>query len=447
MRYLRRTAVVAAVLGTCSGTCATVLPAAAAAPGGHRARTERVSVTAVGAEANGESGQGRISGDGRVVLFSSGADNLIPGDPRKGGPFVKELRTGGVERVSVATDGTPADGSTWDAAVSGNGRYVVFSSDATNLVPGGNPTGSTEVYVRDRWTRRTEILIGAPKQVRVETSEPSISADGRYVAFLSTRSDLVPGDTNNARDVFVKDRWRGTVKRVSIASDGTQGDGDSTSPVISADGSRVGFKSSASNLVPQAGADEDLLARPRARVFYAHELRTGRTELAAHSLTGSKVAVLTDVGLSPDGRYALFMSANSDIVAGDTNHTADAFATDLRTGVTRRLSVAAGGAEANGMSYGHVAMSADNRYAFFTSVASNLVPGDTNGKEDVFVRDLRTGATERVNVASDGTQADEFSLNFDVDLSGRTVVFDSAAGNLVPKDTNGGGDVFLRHLR
>ncbi|MEW2579727.1 TolB family protein [Streptomyces syringium] len=442
MRYLIRTAVVAAVLGT----CATVLPAAAATekPQG---RTERVSVAADGTEANGESGQGKISGDGRVVVFSSGADNLIPGDARKGGPFVKDLRTGRVERVSVAPDGTPADGSTWDAAVSGNGRYVVFSSNATNLVPGGNPTGSTEVYVRDRRTGRTDILIGDPKQGRVENSEPSISADGRFVAFLSTRSDLVPGDTNDVRDVFVKDRWRGTVKRVSVASDGTQGDGESISPVISANGSRVGFKSRASNLAPQAGADEEALARPRARVFYAHELRTGRTELAARSLTGSRVAVLTDIGLSPDGRYALFLSSNSNIVAGDTNHRADAFATDLRTGVTRRLSVAADGSEANDMSYGHVAMSADNRYAFFPSSATNLVPGDTNAKEDVFVRDLRTGAVERVNVASDGRQADEFSLNFSTDLAGRTAVFDSGADNLVPNDGNGGSDVFLRRLR
>ncbi|MGK5543560.1 hypothetical protein ACSNOH_02285 [Streptomyces sp. URMC 127] len=345
----------------------------------------------------------------------------------------------------MATDGTPADGSTWDAAVSGNGRYVVFSSDATNLVPGGNPTGSTEVYVRDRRTGRTDILIAGPKQVRVEDSEPSISADGRYVAFLSTRSDLVPGDTNDVRDVFVKDRWRGTVTRVSVASDGTQGNGESISPVISADGSRVGFKSRAFNLTPEAGADQDLLARPRARAFYVHELRTGRTDLAAHSLTGSKVAVLTDINLSPDGRYALFMSSAGSIVAGDTNGVADAFAADLRTGATRRLSVAAGGTEANGMSYGHVAMSADNRYAFFTSGASNLVPGDTNGQEDVFVRDLWTGAMGRVNVASDGAQANEFSLNFDIDLSGRSAVFDSGAGNLVPKDTNGGSDVFLRH--
>ncbi|MBP2401034.1 PD40 domain-containing protein [Streptomyces syringium] len=442
MRYLIRTAVVAAVLGT----CATVPPVAAATER-HQGRTERVSVAADGTEANGESGQGKISGDGRVVVFSSGADNLIPGDTRKGGPFVKDLRTGRVERVSVATDGTPGDGSTWDAAVSGNGRYVVFSSDATNLVPGGNPTGSTEVYVRDRRTGRTDILIGDPKQGRVQNSEPSISADGRFVAFLSTRSDLVPGDTNDVRDVFVKDRWRGTVKRVSVASDGTQGNGESVSPVISANGSRVGFKSRASNLTPQAGADEEALARPRARVFYAHELRTGRTELAARSLTGSRVAVLTDIGLSPDGRYALFLSSNVNIVAGDTNHTVDAFATDLRTGVTRRLSVAADGSEANDMSYGHVAMSADNRYAFFPSSATNLVPGDTNGKEDVFVRDLRTGAVERVNVASDGRQADEFSLNFSVDLAGRRAVFDSGAGNLVPQDGNGGSDVFLRRLR
>ncbi|MEU7162728.1 hypothetical protein [Streptomyces chrestomyceticus] len=147
-------------------------------------------------------------------------------------------------------------------------------------------------------------------------------------------------------DVFVKDRWRDTVARVSVAAAGTQANGCSASPVISADGSRVGYKSRASNLVPSAGADdEDRLARPRARAFFAHDLRTGRTQLAAHNRTGSKVAVLTDIGLSPDGRYALFMSSNTDIVPGDTNSTADACATELRTGVARRLSVAADGTE------------------------------------------------------------------------------------------------------
>ncbi|WP_328312316.1 hypothetical protein OG432_19955 [Streptomyces sp. NBC_00442] len=423
-----------------------VLPTAAAADG-QRVRTERVSVAADGTEANGESGEGVISGDGRFVVFGSQADNLIPGDASKGGPFVKELRTGRVDRINVALDGTPANGFVSDAAISANGRYVVFSSDATNLVPGGNPTGSTEVYVRDRWTGRTDLLIRDRPQERVEDGEPSISADGRFVAFVSSRTDLVTGDTNAAQDVFVKDRWRGTVKRVSVASDGTQADEYSISPVISADGSRVGFKSRASNLTPQAGTDEDALARPRARVFYAHDLRTGRTQLAAHTRTGSQLAVLTDIGLSPDGRYALFMSTNSDIVPGDTNGTADAFATDLCTGATRRLSMAADGAQPNDISYGHVAMSADNRRAFFTSAASNLVPGDTNGVEDLFVRDLRTGAVDRVNVASGGTQAGEFTLSFSVDLAGRTAVFDSTANNLVPNDGNGVSDVFLRHLR
>ncbi|MFG3280737.1 TolB family protein [Streptomyces sp. NPDC048111] len=458
MRHLRRTAVMAAALGAwatavlpaaaATATPATATTATASTADAHRPRTERVSVAADGTEANGESGQGRISGDGRFVLFGSQADNLIPGDAAKGGPFVKDLRSGRVERINTALGGAPADGSIWDASLSGNGRYVVFSSDATNLVPGGNATGSTQVYVRDRWTRRTELLIQDRPQERVDDAEPSISADGRFVAFTSTRGDLVPGDTNAVQDVFVKDRWRGTVERVSVASDGTQADGYSISPVLSADGSRVGFKSRAANLDPRpGGGEEEALARPRARVFYAHDLRTGRTQLAGHTLTGSQVAVLTDIGLSPDGRYALFMSLSANIVAGDTNGTTDAFAEDLRTGVTRRLSLAADGSEPNDMSYGHVAMSADNRRAFFSSSASNLVPNDTNGHEDVFVRDLRTGAVERVNVAADGAQATEFSLSFGIDLAGRTAVFDSTAGNLVPRDGNGVSDVFVRHLR
>jgi len=206
---------------------------------------------------------------------------------------------------------------------------------------------------------------------------PSISADGRYVAFQSYASNLVPGDTNEVGDVFVHDRLTGQTTRVSVASDGTEGNDYSRRPSISADGRYVAFASLASNLVP-----------------------------------------------------------------GDTNGTWDVFVHDRLTGQTTRVSVASGGAQGNSGSW-CPSISADGRYVAFQSYASNLVPGDTNGVLDVFVHDRLTGQTTRVSVASDGTQGDSYSFGSSISADGRYVAFSSLASNLVPGDTNDKPDIFV----
>ncbi len=213
------------------------------------------------------------------------------------------------------------------------------------------------------------------------SGSPAISANGRYVAFASGSSNLVPGDTNDRTDVFVRDLRSGTTRRVSVAGDGTQANHGSHAPAISADGRYVTFASVASNLVP-----------------------------------------------------------------GDTNHTGDVFVRDLRSGTTRRVSVAGNGAQGNHSSYGS-AISADGRYVAFLSDASNLVPGDTNGASDVFVRDRRSGTTRRVSVAGNGTQGNLDSGDQAISADGRYVAFDSYASNLVPGDTNDNQDVFVRDLK
>ena len=209
---------------------------------------------------------------------------------------------------------------------------------------------------------------------------PTISADGRYVAFGSGAGNLVPGDTNGWDDVFVRDRQTGATERVSVSSTGTQANGISLVSVISA-----------------------------------------------------------------DGRYVAFFSDADNLVTGDTNGTADVFVHDLQTGLTERVSVSSAGAQGNGESYGP-AISADGRYVAFFSLSIDLVTGDTNDVADIFVHDRVSGVTERVTVDSSEAQANDFSWDCAISADGRHVAFQSSAGNLVAGDTNGSDDIFVRDL-
>ncbi len=438
MRYFRQAAVVTALLGA----CATVLPAAAEAAG-HLPHIGRVSTAADGSQADGDSDAPVVSAGGRHLAFTSRATNLVPG-VRDGRYhlYVKDIRTGATDLVDAASDGTPADGESYGNSISGDGRYVAFASRATNLAPGRHNTLGPDVYVRDRWTGRTEILTENRKQEPASSSAPSISADGRYVAFDSSRRDLVPYDTNDVEDVFVHDRRSGTTARISVRPDGSQSTGPSYRPVISADGSRVVFQSIGLGPIDWANPQ-----RPRNYGLYAYDMRTRRIQAAARTYEGAAVEVLSRAGVSPDGRHVFFSSNSAKVVRGDTNDLADTFAVDLHNGTTQRLSLAPDGTQANGPSFSGAVMSADGRHAFFASAASNLVAGDTNQELDLFAHDLRTGRTERINLAHDGAQADDSSDDVSVDAAGRIAVFSSRAGNLVPHDTNRVRDVFLRHLR
>ncbi|WP_216587603.1 TolB family protein [Streptomyces brasiliscabiei] len=454
MRRLRRAAVSVVLAGSCVAT----LPGnpAVAAGDEHRPRTERVSVTAEGSQADDFSDVGGISADGRYVAFDSSATNLVAGDSNKFSDiFVKDLRTGAVERVNVAGDGAQADNESTTYSLSANGRYIAFGSYAGNLAPGDTPDAQ-DVFVHDRRTGRTEVLVEAGT-AWAQTYEPSISADGRYVAFTSSRSDLVPGDTNDRADVFVRDRWKRIVERISVADDGSQTEGFSEGAAISGDGTRIGFRTQ----FPLEGDDQDQegtrpesseARRPQAFLFYVRDTRTGKTVRAAHTHDGVSVPVRGEIGLSPDGRHALYASEWPEIVPGDTNDKRDVFAKDLRTGVTRRLTLAHDGSEPNGHSAGQVnqrgaALSADNRRVVFTSSADNLVPGDTNGDADAFVRDLVTGEVRRLNLTRDDGQSDTAQRSSPViDAFGRTAAFGSADNDLVAGDTNETGDVFVRRL-
>ena len=405
--------------------------------------TVRVSVASDGTEGNDVSLGSALSADGRFVAFDSAATDLVAGDTNGvSDVFVHDRQTGTTERVSVASDGAQGNGSSglvtfaFPPALSADGRFVAFVSFATNLVA-SDTNGATDVFVHDRQTGTTERVSVASDgtEGNAASAGATLSADGRFVAFHSAATNLVAGDTNATNDVFVHDRQTGITERVSVASDGTQGNNASSYPALSADGRFVAFVSFATNLV--AGDTNS------ATDVFVHDRQTGTTERVSVASDGAESnAACLGSALSADGRFVAFQSDATDLVASDTNGTTDVFVHDRQTGMTERVSVASDGTQANNAS-SYPALSADGRFVAFQSDATNLVAGDTNGATDVFVHDRQTGTTERVSVASGGSQGNGFSAGPVLSADGRLVAFHSTATNLVARDTNGATDVFV----
>jgi hypothetical protein len=399
--------------------------------------TERVSVDSSGAEGNDESERASISADGRYVSFSSGADNLVPGDTnRYPDVFVHDRQTGVTERVSVDSSGVEGNYVSNRASISADGRYVAFGSGADNLVP-GDTNGYWDVFVHDRQTGVTERMSVDSSGVEGNNWSlcASISADGLYVAFDSEADNLVPGDTNWRWDVFVHDRQTGLTERVSVDSSGAQGSNTSKRPSISADARYVAFESSADNLVTgDTNGTKDI---------FVHDRQTGVTERVSVDSSGAQGNHSSSYPfISADARYVAFDSYAKNLVLGDFNNYGDVFVHDRQTGVTERVSVDSSGVEGIDDSF-YSPISADGRYVAFTSKADNLVPSDTGRAGDVFVRDRQTGVTERVSVNSLGAEGNNWSAAAAISADGRFVAFQSEASNFVAGDTNGEWDVFV----
>jgi archaellum component FlaF (FlaF/FlaG flagellin family) len=400
--------------------------------------TTRVSVATNGTQANSDSFGSAISADGRYVAFESEASNLVDGDNNgTADVFVRDRVAGATTRVSLTTGGTQANGGSYLGAISADGRFVAFYSMAGNLVA-GDTNGTNDVFVHDRVTGTTTRISVATSgtQANDHSELPTISADGHYVAFSSGASNLVTGDTNGAYDGFVHDRVTGTTTRASVATDGTQANGRSSSPAISADGRYVAFPSEASNLVASdTNGKEDV---------FVHDQVTGTTSRASVTTDGTQaIGDSNSRAISGDGRYVAFNSSASNLVTSDTNGKKDVFVHDQVTGATTRVSLTTGGAQANDDVSGPT-ISADGHYVAFSSWATNLVADDTNSVLDGFVHDRDTGSTTRVSLTTSGAQANDGSGASAISADGRYVTFQSAASNLVPGDTNGRLDVFVR---
>jgi Tol biopolymer transport system component len=283
--------------------------------------TERVSMVGRRTEANGESSQPAISPDGRFVAFGSFADNLVAGDTNfTGDVFLADRQAGTIERVSVSSTGEQADNRSDGPAVNADGRFVAFSSSASNLVP-GDDDGASDVFVRDRQAGTTESvsIVGPSPGFGAHSGSAAISADGRYVAFDSWEPDLVPADTNNSFDVFVRDRTTGVLERVSVDSAGVEGDDWSLRPAISADARFVAFHSVAGNLVPGDGNNDfDIFVRDR---------QAGTTVRASVTTAGTEGGFQlgsSNPSLSADGRVVAFES-EAALVPEDSEFPVDVF--------------------------------------------------------------------------------------------------------------------------
>jgi Tol biopolymer transport system component len=307
--------------------------------------TTRLSVDSAGAQANGASTWPVISADGHYVAFFSAATNLVAGDTNGAQDvFVRDTTTNATTRASVGPAGAQGNGASINPAISSDGRWVAFQSDASNLVT-GDTNRVRDVFLHDRSTGATirVSVDSAGAQGNGASSAAVVSADGRYVLFASDATNLVLRDTNLRTDVFLRDTSGGGTTRISVSSAGAEGNGASLPGGISADGRYVAFQSDATNLVSgDTNGTTDVLLRDRTA--------GATTRISIDTGGGNPNGASSAPTITEDGRYVAYQSAASDLVAGDTNGAADVFVRDRTGGTTVRASVDRAGAQVNGAS-------------------------------------------------------------------------------------------------
>jgi Tol biopolymer transport system component len=443
---------------------------------------ERVSVDTQGNQANGPSARPSLSAGGRFIVFESLASNLVPGDNnglsdiflrdtcRKAAPRCIPSTV----RVSLPDDGSEPNGASFDPSISGDGRYVVFTSLADNLV-GKDRNSSADIFLRDTCIgatgecRPSTALVSvdnAGVQANASSDFGRISGSGRFVAFVSAADNLVVEDTNQSKDVFVHDTCAGVAEpcspstsRASVGPNGLQADGASTMATLSADARYVAFVSNAPNISPAVKA--------AATQVFLRDTCAGTRELCTPTTMGASV---TDTGvpgdgpslhpaLSPDGRFVAFLSTSSNLGPTGGILARQIFLRDTCKGTTfacrpstRHIAASADESEGeDGVSA--PAVSAEGRYVAFVSAASHLVPDDANQRVDAFVQDTCLAstacikATWRLSRGRLGAEADANTLALALTPDGRVLAFSSRASNLIPGDSNGEEDVFVISAR
>lgn len=426
--------------------------------GSDNGTTQCVSISSAGVQGNGNSYWGNapsdryISGDGRFVAFHSESSNLAPGDVGFWSDiFVRDTVLGTTECVSVSNAGVYGNGSSRMPSISVDGRFVAFDSDATNLVA-SDINNQRDVFVHDRLTGTTEIvsLWNGGAQANNYSQRPSISADGRFVAFESVATNWIPFKTFPVGDIFVRDRLLGTTEWVSPNSSGLPNNNHhSGQPSISDDGRYVAFASLAGGL---ASTSFDTTYTSQ---VYVRDRQTATSEwISVCTLVSGEACDSYEPSISGDGRFVAYESDSTVVVPNDTNGMRDVFVRDRQTGLAERVNVSSSGAQAvtvgpsvsTGSSHGSI--SRDGRYVAFDSYATNLDPIDVQpfNFEDIFVHDRQTGVTTLVSKNDGGVQGSSSSENPALSADGSSVAFASFATNLMPVDINFAPDIFVRSL-
>ena len=368
--------------------------------------TARVSVSSSGIQANGSSdtlrgpyGPGEppvLSADGRFIAFSSRASNLVAGDVNGHfDAFVYDRNTGRVHLVSRGRGGVQGNRNSVVDSISSDGRFVVFSSSASNLVR-HDDNGVTDVFVRDRRRGITRLVSQATDGRRGnDISELGlISGDGQWVAFWSFASNLVRGDTNHTGDVLLRNRVTGRTRLVSRTSSGTLGNAISSPDAISTHGRYIEFDSAARNLGSHGHFE-----------VYVRDQGRSRTTLVSRSAAGTPATSDANGSGLAASRYAV-VTTKARLVPTDVNGFWDVYIRDLVSNTTTLVSVSSLGAQGDnssgGPGFGQIAISSDGQRVVFSSMSTNLVAGDTNQRTDIFLRDLQAGTTSRMSVTSAG---------------------------------------------
>lgn len=400
--------------------------------------TQRVSLRSNGNQGNDNSNTPDISADGRYIAFASDASNLVSGDNNDARDiFVHDRQTGTTKRVSVDSDGDEANFDSDSPSISDDGRYVAFHTFATNL-RNGDTNGVPDIYVHDRQSGKTKLVnIVLNGQTNDVSYNPQISGDGKYITFWSFATNLVGDDTNNVADVFRFDRVGETMFRVSLDSNGVQSNGHSRYPTISENGRYIAFESDANNL--------DLGDTGFYRDIFWHDMNTGETRRVSLHSNGSEASGDSfESAISANGRYVVFTSLANNLTSNDDNVRRDVFIRNTENDNTERITDVMGNID----TWELPSVSSTGRYVAFRGRPAPEPPNqDCQGVLcEIFVYDRQSHSTVRASVSSSGSAANDDSFMVAMAADGRYLAFSSTASNLVANDTNNDRDIFVREF-
>jgi VCBS repeat-containing protein len=401
------------------------------------------SSSASGVPSNGFSMQGSFSPDGTHLLFWSRSTNIAPGATLGFSDlYIKDLTTGAVSVVSAAANGvegnsdsTNPNNSSQILMFSPDGTKVVFESAATNLVSAAN--GHQQIFIKDLTTGAVTLVSVDANGIQgnANSMDFTFSPDGTKVAFDSASTNLIPGGTTG-NHVFVKDLNTGAVTLASTDSNGVAGNGASSFPVFSPDGTQIAFVSASTNLA--AGA-----TNTHSQV-YVKNLQSGAVTVASADAKGNEANNDSLYPMfSPDGSKLAFNSISTNLVAGVPSFNSEVYVKDLALGAITLVSADANGAPANGNSSQLAAFSPDSTKIAFQSASTNLVSG-ANGANQVFVKDLLTGTVTLVSASAAGVIGNSNSSMPTFSPNHLALAFQSGSSNFGV--TNSTSLIFVRSI-